>query len=452
MDADEAIYARVFHESLVRGDFASFTMLGQPWFEKPPLFFWLARLSVAAFGETAFALRLVSALSIVACVALVVAIVRRLTKDDAAALVAGATLLFTGLFVFAGRQVRMDVPVTALILLAFYVFLSGQERPRRLAWFGPVVAAGVLCKSVIGLLAYPAILIFSLLRGDWRWLKSKWFWGGHAIGALLVLPWHAYQTARFGRAFWDSYLFAQVLARVNQAVVYGREAPITYHLKQLFVLANPWLFAFLAALAWACVVARKEWRAYRDEIASGMLALFFFLLFFLPRTRLLYYFVPALPFTAIFLALVWRRWRMRAPRAAVVVLYACLALGALGTSLRIFDQRDRDLFLRPLSVPSRYMIAEDEKIAGLEFGRAGLPLYAYNWLFYPTMLYYSDGNRLGLPFERARAGDRLEPPYLLLIPTPLFRGLDALPVLSASNAEAVFLHRGPAGTLLRVGY
>jgi len=58
IDSDEATYARVFHESVERGDFLTFTKRGGPWLEKPPLYFWLMAGSAALFGETEFAMRL----------------------------------------------------------------------------------------------------------------------------------------------------------------------------------------------------------------------------------------------------------------------------------------------------------------------------------------------------------------------------------------------------------
>src|SRR5579863_2776985 len=48
---DEGTYAQVVDESFARHDFLTFTYQGQLFFDKPPLYFWLAAPAMAAFGE-----------------------------------------------------------------------------------------------------------------------------------------------------------------------------------------------------------------------------------------------------------------------------------------------------------------------------------------------------------------------------------------------------------------
>ena len=60
---DEPRYAQVAREMLERHDWVTPTLWGQPWLEKPPLFYWGAMLAYKATGEvTGWAARLPSAM------------------------------------------------------------------------------------------------------------------------------------------------------------------------------------------------------------------------------------------------------------------------------------------------------------------------------------------------------------------------------------------------------
>ena len=61
-DLDEGFYASVAWEMCQSGDWRTPSFLGEPWFEKPPLLYWLMLGSMRLFGENEFALRLPSAL------------------------------------------------------------------------------------------------------------------------------------------------------------------------------------------------------------------------------------------------------------------------------------------------------------------------------------------------------------------------------------------------------
>ncbi len=60
---DEARYAEISREMVDSGEWLKLRLAGLPYYEKPPLGYWLNALSVSAFGRTAFAVRLPSALS-----------------------------------------------------------------------------------------------------------------------------------------------------------------------------------------------------------------------------------------------------------------------------------------------------------------------------------------------------------------------------------------------------
>jgi 4-amino-4-deoxy-L-arabinose transferase-like glycosyltransferase len=60
--ADEPRYAQVAREMLERYDWITPVLGGQPWLEKPPLYYWQAILAYSIFGVSDWAARLPSGL------------------------------------------------------------------------------------------------------------------------------------------------------------------------------------------------------------------------------------------------------------------------------------------------------------------------------------------------------------------------------------------------------
>ena len=60
---DEARYAQVAREMLLRGDLITPTLGGHPWFEKPALLYWMMIGSFSLFGVSEWAARLGPAVS-----------------------------------------------------------------------------------------------------------------------------------------------------------------------------------------------------------------------------------------------------------------------------------------------------------------------------------------------------------------------------------------------------
>ena len=76
-EPDEGRYAEIPREMLQRGEWVVPYLQGEPYLDKPPLFYWLVMLSYRAFGFHAGAARLVPALAIHGCVLLTYLLGRR---------------------------------------------------------------------------------------------------------------------------------------------------------------------------------------------------------------------------------------------------------------------------------------------------------------------------------------------------------------------------------------
>ncbi len=440
-DADEAIYAEVYHESLIRKDFLAFTYQHQPWHEKPPLYFWLMRGGTFFFGENEFSLRLVSSLLTVVSIVFTALIVFELTKNQTAAIFSTLVLLSTAYFWFTGRQVRLDVPVTSAILLSFYSYLKAKQKPIWFLFFGIGVTIGVLFKSVIGLLVYPIIVIHSFTYKNFDWIKSIWFWMGNLLAVAIIASWHIYQTVLFGKNFWDSYLFFHVVGRALTTLTPGPKVSTFYYLWQIVIITQPWFLIFIAFGGWFLLYFSKL-KNHKEMVFTFLVAFGILLMFYIPKTRLLYYFTPMYPFMAMFVGISITKINLKFKKAAIFVFVLLSCIGLLNTTLRIFSRNDRGFFLESSSHISRYLVAEDEKKIAEIASRDKLDLYLYNWSFYPTLIYYSNING-GVEIKMYKNGLYFDKPILVLIPTPVF---DRVKIAK----QYKIVYQGPAGTLVKL--
>src|SRR5688572_17300900 len=75
---DEAIYGQVAKETAQGNHWITLHWNGQPWFHKPPLYFWITAILFKIFGTSEFVARSLSAVAGVGCVALSYLIARHL--------------------------------------------------------------------------------------------------------------------------------------------------------------------------------------------------------------------------------------------------------------------------------------------------------------------------------------------------------------------------------------
>src|SRR6266404_232648 len=244
---DPVIYAAVAKSMLVRGEWTTLYLAGQPFFDKPPLVVWLAALSFELFGVSTWSARLPGvALGIAAC--LVLWRLGAFLFDERVGLAAGAILALTPGFVRFGSTLLLD---TALALGSLAGLLASARAFARggsgLWWAGVWFGVAFLGKGALALGA-PAVLAAYWLAtpGDRRPPL-----GALAAAALaflaVVLPWHLYETWVWGWRFVHGYLsdVSEKMGRHPGAAVYARA---------LVVTTLPWL-PLAAAGAW------RSWRS-----------------------------------------------------------------------------------------------------------------------------------------------------------------------------------------------
>lgn len=179
-DPDEGRYAAIPLAMLAQGDWLTPTLAGVPYFEKPPLFYWLIAASFEFFGASAFAARFVSALAALATVAMTYGFGRHVFGRRAALLAAGM-LATAPLFFILSQAAVIDMLLTACFtatMLAFFLACEAEEKGRWIAVVCVAAALGLLAKGLVALVLPGAIALLLLaLRRDLGTLRA------------LVRPW-----------------------------------------------------------------------------------------------------------------------------------------------------------------------------------------------------------------------------------------------------------------------
>ncbi|MEK9184676.1 MAG: glycosyltransferase family 39 protein [Patescibacteria group bacterium] len=425
IDNDEAFYAQTVRESLEHNNFITLTHSGNNWFDKPPLVFWFVIGSVKIFGYNEFALRFPIALSLVLCLFLTYLCTYELTNNKRTAIIASLVLLTTGLFWEAGRQLRLDVPVTACVLFSFYSYLKGLKNPRWFLGIGVGFGLGIMTKSVIGLLSIPVIIIYSIFYKKWNYLRDRNFYCGLLLGAVIGLPWHIYEWLKYPTDFYNLYIVKFIFTRIHENILGGVSTNANYIIN-LFTYYEPWII-----IALICIFCSKM------KLPRVFLIICFclFAVFFVSSTKLLYYFVPIYPFMAIFIALsldsIFSFIEMYHTRYKdfVIFLYSLLFIFALITSIYTTFGLGDNYF----SEVKR--LATQEKIIGelIAKNSTTIPIYIYNYFYWDTIVYYSGGRKIEVFDEKTATR-----PFYLILSSQLKINADNL--YKGDNLSLFYVH------------
>ncbi|MSR71122.1 MAG: phospholipid carrier-dependent glycosyltransferase [Candidatus Taylorbacteria bacterium] len=410
IDNDEAFYAQVVRESVENGNMLTLTKGGNNWFDKPPLVFWSAITLVKTFGWSEFLLRLPSAISLIICLILTYLIALELTNKKRVAILASLILLTTGLFWEAGRQLRLDVPVTACVLFSFFSYIKGLKNPRWFWGIGIGWGFGIMTKSVIGVFSVVPIFLYSLFYKKWDYLKSKHFYLGIIGGLLIGLPWHIYEWVKYPTDFYNLYIVKFIFTRVHENILGGVSTNSNYIIN-LLTYYQPWcIVGFVCAIA-VCIWMKSCWSFLKMPVVFMTICAFLFAIFFVSSTKLLYYFIPIYPFVAIFIALsfdslfIFIETQYPQHKGFLTFIIVITFVFSTVASLPVTFSFGDNYFSETRG------LAEDEKTIGQSVSKSPFSTHIYtdNYFFWDTIAYYSGGRRIQV-YNKATA----EKPFYLV--------------------------------------
>jgi 4-amino-4-deoxy-L-arabinose transferase-like glycosyltransferase len=337
---DEPRYVWIARVMAQTGDWVTPRLYGQPWFEKPILYYWLAAIGFRLHFSAEWAARLPSAFAALALLAAIAWLARRLygqSPDSARDPAMVTTLIFTttvaatGFARAATPDMLFSTAIGAAMVCASVLFEqegalraasesidAALNRSLFLVLFGAFLGLGVLAKGPAAvILAAGALLLWALATGQWK--KTLGLAHPFAIGAfgIVALPWYLLCALR-NPDFLHVFIFQHNFERYLTPVFQHRQ-PFWFFGPITLAAMLPW-----TALLWPA--AQNGLRLWRDKSWHASPAFFFscwaifpVLFFSFSQSKLPSYILPAVAPLALVCAVAWIRTVERGPRALALI-------------------------------------------------------------------------------------------------------------------------------------
>jgi len=303
---DEPRYASIARDMATSSDWITPRLHGEPWLEKPILYYWVAALGYRIFNDGELAARLPSGLGALTTMLALAWIAWRFYGRTTATLFALVFPSSVAVLAFA-RAATPDMLFTATLALAMAaaapLVLLNQ---RRAVWayqvaFGTACGLAVLAKGPSGIvLAGACTAIGALLTR--RGARLRELTGPWALGsfALVALPWYilcALRNPEFVQVFLISHNVDRFLTPV-----FHHQQPFWYFGLVMLLGLAPWTAAIVATLQEAITtVTRRTW-AGSPSMFFASWVLFPVAFFSLSQSKLPGYVLPAVPAAALLMA------------------------------------------------------------------------------------------------------------------------------------------------------
>ncbi len=294
-EPDEGRYAQIALEMARTGSWLVPTLQGEPYLDKPPLFYWLVKLAYLALGPTPAAARVVPA----ACVQLTILavyLIGRRGVGERGALCAAMLLTVAPGFTSVARLLLLDGLLTLCVTLSL---LCGCESVRAGRfrwgwWLAAAVASGLgfLTKGPISeVLLFPPLMLAGRLSRSTARVGVRAAASFALVVVLVNLPWYVgmglRQPAFLSHFFWEHNVmrFAQPFDHLE---------PVWYYVP---ILAGGFLPGVLAGVLYLRGFARADGATARSQaggfwlLAGGWCVLFFSC----AGSKLPTYILPAFP-------------------------------------------------------------------------------------------------------------------------------------------------------------
>lgn len=376
---DEGRYTQVALNMVTNNDYVIPHMLGMPFFDKPPIYYWLQLISIKIFGSSTFSIRFFPAVFAFAMFALVWWVSSRVVQSLVAGLLISLVMISFPLYYVASRYADMNLEVTVFIGGALLFFFLGYSKTlsnpqhRKYFYLAYICAGlGFLTKGMIGIV-FPAAII-----GIWIFYFRKWklIWQARPLAGIIIvlaiaLPWVVMAAHRNPEFLYRFFVEQQFVRFTSTEHKFNNMMPWWFYLATLPGFLGAWfiplavkLFNLMFKRQPACsgqnalqvdnqsrsgypsepsqdtapIPTQRGARAdlKREYVGLASIWVVFVIIFFsIPQSKLLGYVSPALPALAIIIGLsVWEGLlgcasKLKTPRIIIALLVFNIMVTAL---------------------------------------------------------------------------------------------------------------------------
>ncbi len=361
--ADEPRYAQVAREMIQRNDFITPTLHGEPWLEKPALYYWRATAAFRTFGVEDWSARLPSGTFAFALVIIIYFHMRRFRSGaqmDAALITASAAAII-GFARGASTDMQLAAPF-AIAMLGWYAWYETGSK----FWLFDLyffLAVGTLAKGPVAPgLAAIIVILFAGLRRDWRLaLRTLWV-PGILTYFVVVLPWFI-MVQLHNPNFLHVFIFEHNLERFTTNT-FHHKYPFWYYLPVWILSLLPWTVYGGAALIETLRETWQDWRSSapgvaRESVLLGdsfseflvLWAIVPVLFFSISSSKLPGYILPAIPPCTILIADYLQKKRGHPVNTALLAIHSLL-VGLLAAAVSLLPY----LVLEPKHLPAAHSL------------------------------------------------------------------------------------------------
>ncbi len=322
---DEPRYAAIGAQMARSGDYVMPILWGKPWYEKPPLLYWMTAAGVRAGLGPDLAPRLPVALLSVAFLVFFFLALRRAFCERAALFSTAILATSAGWLAYSHIAVT-DLPMSATFAAGMLLLMPDTEDhgPEQAVPAGVLIGLAVLAKGLVPLVLFLPALWF--LRRNIRAVAL-------CLAAVVIVagPWYLAISLRAGRAFFDDFIWKQHFERFGSAAL-QHVHPWWYFVPVLLAGFLPW--TPLIALVRRDLLVDARMRFLLAWFAWG------FVFFSVSLNKLPGYILPLLPAAATILGVtldrVVRPWVTLAACALCVYSFPLAARALPGALLNGF--------------------------------------------------------------------------------------------------------------------
>jgi 4-amino-4-deoxy-L-arabinose transferase-like glycosyltransferase len=272
VDPSEGRYAIIAQRMAETGDYVTPQVLSDgkwiPFLGKPPLFFWLASISIKIFGVNEFAVRFPAVLSSILLLISMFFIIKRY-KDEETAFLSVLITATSGLFFVVTNSVLADVLMTFCSMGAFlfyYAFLKEQNSRVR-HFFSMAVfillGLGFLTKGPVAIVIFGLpVFLWTLFNNQWKTLKHHAWISGCSLFLAITVPWF-YLVSKVHPDFLEYFFVNENFKRFVSSDYgdrYGTGHQYPRGMSAAFFAAGaePWLLLILIVIIYKCIKLSKD--------------------------------------------------------------------------------------------------------------------------------------------------------------------------------------------------
>ncbi len=293
---DEGRYVEIPREMTVSGDYLTPHLNGLPYFEKPPLFYWLQSGVIKCLGLSEFSMRLLPVLTGLLGLILTYIVASHFVNRRTG-LISAAVLGTSFLYFSLSRMIVLDLLFAFLMAVSMWSFVKGVLSTGKSRLYSALacslfLALALLTKGLVALVIFFSVtILWLLITNSFSRLKPLYFVPCLLLFLLVAAPWHVFVSLE-NPEFFNFYFIREHFLRYTTKM-HVRYQPIWFFVPIVVVGFFPWTSFLIKA---AINTFKKDTLATHTQKSVEKFALiwfiYIFIFFSLSSSKLITYMMP----------------------------------------------------------------------------------------------------------------------------------------------------------------